>query len=98
MHTKAILQSHWIGFVFLVPVLPMFAVHRILGLSNALMIQTPPGEREAHTYNLVMVMVFYLGVAAFVVHSLAFARRDRVWLVAKLVILVVYWSTILMFA
>lgn len=98
MHTKAIMQSHSVGFLFLVPFLVMLAVHRFLGLSDALMIQTPPGEREAHTYNLVMIAVFFLGVAAFAVHAFAFARRDGGWLIAKLVMLVAYWSAILMFA
>lgn len=98
MRTKTILQSHWIGFLLLVPFLVMLAVHRLLGLSDALMVQTPPGEREAHTYNLVMVGVFFCGVAAFAVHAFAFARRDRVWLIAKIVALVVYWTVIVMFA
>ena len=94
MHSKAIIQSHWVGFLCLVPFLVMLAVHRLLGLSDALMVQTPPGEREAHTYNLVMVAIFYLGVAAFVVHALAFAPRRSLWLIAKLVALVVYFSMI----
>ena len=92
MNTKAIIQSHWAGFLCLVPFLVMLAVHRLLGLSDALMIQAPPGEREAHTYNLIMVGVFYFGVAAFVIHAFgfAFARHGAVWLIAKLVALVVY--------
>ena len=69
-----------------------------LDLSDALMIQTPPGEREAHTYNLVMTAVFFFGVAAFVVHAFVFARRTGVWLIAKLAALAVYWISILKFA
>jgi hypothetical protein len=98
MHTKVILQSHWVSLLFLVPFLVMLAIHRLLGLSDALMIQTPPGEREAHTYNLVMVIIFYFGVGAFAVHTLAFACRDRGWVLAKIVTLAVYWSAIVMFA
>jgi len=84
MHAKDIAQSHWVGFLFLVPFLVMLAVHRFLGLSDALMIQTPPGEREAHTFNLVMVAVFYLGIAAFVAHAGHLAGRSRLWLYGKL--------------
>jgi len=98
MHSKAIIQSHCVGFLCLVPFLVMLAVHRLLALSDAPMVQTPPGEREAHTYNLIMTGVFFLGVAAFVVHAFAFAHGHRVWLVAKLVALVVYWSMIVMLA
>ena len=95
MHSKAIIQSHWVGFLCLVPFLVMLALHRLFGLSDALMVQTPPGEREAHTYNLVVVAVFFLGVAAFIVHAFAFAPRRSLWLIAKLVALLVYWCMIL---
>jgi len=98
MHSKAILQSHWVSFLCLLPFLAMLAVHRLLGLSDALMVQTPPGEPEADTYNLIMTGVFLVGVAAFAVHAFAIARGHRAWLVAKLVTLVVYWSMIVMFA
>jgi len=97
MQTKTIMQSHWVGFLFLVPFQVMLVIHRLLRLSDALMIQTPPGEREARTYNLMMVAVFFCGVTAFLSHAFSFARPDRVWLIAKLVVLVVY-CTIVMFA
>jgi hypothetical protein len=91
-------QSHWVGFLFLVPFLVLLAIHRLLGFSDTLMIQTPPGARDAHTYNLIMTVVFFLGVAAFVVHASGFTRREPPWLIAKLVVLMVYWSTILTLA
>jgi hypothetical protein len=94
MHSKAIIQSHWASFLCLAPFLIMLAVHRLLGLSDALMVQTPPSEREAHTYNLIMTGVFFIGIAAFIIHAFAFARGDKGWLVAKLVALVVYWSMV----
>jgi hypothetical protein len=98
MHSKVFMQSHWVSFLFLVPFLVMLAVHHLLGLSDALMIQTPPGEREARIYNAVMVAVFFAGVAAFTIHAVAFARGQIAWLIAKFVTLVVYWSMIVMFA
>ena len=97
MQTKAITQSHWVTFLFLVPFQVMLVVHRLLRLSDALMIQTPLGEPEARTYNLVMAAVFFFGVTGFLSHAFSFARPDRVWLTAKLVFLVVY-CTIVMFA
>ena len=78
MHTKAIMQSHWVGFFCLAPFLVMLPIHRLLGFSDAVMIQTPPGEREAHIYTLAMIAVFYFGLAAFAVHALIFARRGEV--------------------
>ena len=41
------------------------------------------GEREAQFCDLVMTGVFYFGVAAFVIHALALARRDGVWLIVS---------------
>ncbi len=41
MHTKAIIHSHWVGFLCLAPFLVTLLIHRLLGLSDALMIQTP---------------------------------------------------------
>jgi methyl coenzyme M reductase beta subunit len=42
----------------------------LLGLSDALMTQTPPGEREAHTCNLVMGLVGWAAIVfSFSTHS-----------------------------
>jgi hypothetical protein len=35
MTTRTIVQSHWIGFLFLLPFLIMLVVHDTLGLSDA---------------------------------------------------------------
>lgn len=98
MRSNVIIQPHWVGFLCLVPFLVMLAVHRLLGLSDALMVQTPPGERDAHSYNLVMAGVFFVGVTAFIVHAFAIARGHSAWLVVKLLALVIYWSMIVIFA
>jgi hypothetical protein len=89
------MHCHWIAFVFLLPFLVMLWLHHALNLSDALMVATPPGEREAHTFNLVMVVVFYAGIAAFMAHTLTFAGRSRRWLAAKLAVLVGYWGSVL---
>src|SRR5688572_3934137 len=89
------MQSHWIAFVFLLPFLAMLWLHHTLDLSHALMVATPPGEREARIFNLVMVIVFYAGIAAFVAHTSSLAGRSRTWLAVKLAVLVGYWVSVL---
>ena len=91
------MQCQWIAFIFLLPFLAMLWLHHALDLSNALMVATAPGEREAHTFNLVMVAVFYAGMAAFMAHTSVFAGRSRRWLAAKLVVLAGYWGSVLHF-
>lgn len=98
MTTKAIMQSHWVTFSFLAPAVIMLILHRLLGLSDALMVATPPGEREAHLFNWVMVSVFYLGVGAFVLHALILWSRGRYWVYAKVCFLALYWTIILKMA
>jgi hypothetical protein len=91
------MQSHWIAFTFLLPFLILLWVHHVLDLSDALMVATPPGEREAHIFNFVIVLVFYAGIAAFMAHTFCLPDQSRRWLAAKLAVLVGYWSGILYF-
>jgi hypothetical protein len=98
MNSKAIMQSHWIAFPILVPAVVLLIVHRQLGLSDALNVPTPPGEREAHLFNWVIVSVFYLGVGAFFLHTLSLLSRGWRWVVAKLVFLAAYWGVVLILA
>jgi hypothetical protein len=92
------MQSHWIAFTFLLPFLILLGIHHVLDLSDALMVATPPGEREAHTFNLVMVVVFYAGIAGFIAHTFSLPGRHRRWVAAKLLVLVGYWAGILLSA
>src|SRR5260221_11852612 len=95
MSTKAIMQSHWVAFVFLLPAVIMLILHQRLGLSDALNVPTPSGEREAHLFNWVMVMVFWIGIAAFSLHALSLCNRGWSWIGAKLVVLAIYWGLML---
>jgi hypothetical protein len=95
---KAILQSHWAAFLFFVPFLVMLTIHHCLGLSDALMVRAPPGEREAYDYNLLMVAVFYFGIYAFVGHTIALAPKGRAWVAVKVLALGIYCITVLAFA
>lgn len=91
------MQSHWLTFVFLVPFLVLLWVHHALHLSDALMVATPPGEREAHVFNVVMAVVFFAGILSFVTHTFVLSIRSWRWLVAKLAVLAGYWGGILYF-
>ena len=82
----------------LVPFPVLMFLHRYLGLSDALMVQTPPGEREAHVYNWIMVLVAYGGAAAFLLHSLAFGDRSLRRLMIIFAVLALYWLLVSAFA
>ncbi|HEY1170803.1 MAG TPA: hypothetical protein VGH19_05480 [Verrucomicrobiae bacterium] len=92
---KAILRSHWLGFLFLIPFPVMLLIHRLLGYSDALMVATPPGEIAAHTYNLIMVLVFYFGLTAFIAQTMIVAVKERRWLLMKLGCLGLYIGVLL---
>ena len=98
MSTKGIIRSHWIAFLFLMPAIILLIIHRQFDLSDSLNVPTPPGEREAHLFNWLMVVVFFLGVTAFLLHTLSLSSRGWRLIVAKLVFLALYWCAILMFA
>ncbi|MBI1177111.1 hypothetical protein GC207_06685 [bacterium] len=71
----------------------MRAFHWLFGLSDAFLAATPPGEIEAHTFNLIMVLVFFIGITGFIAHAigLAIQRGGGRWFLGKLVALAVYW-------
>lgn len=96
MSTNSIIKSHWVAFPFLVPAIVLLYAHRQLGLSDALNVPTPPGEREAYLFNWVLALVFYFGVGGFLLHALSLSSRGWQWLVAKLGFLAIYWGAILM--
>jgi hypothetical protein len=98
MSIKGIIRSHWIAFLFLVPAIILIILHRQIDLSDALNVPTPPGESETHLFNWLMVVVFYLGVTAFFLHTLILSTRGWRLIAAKLVFLALYWCTILMLA
>jgi hypothetical protein len=96
MTTRTTIQSHWNGFLFLLPFLIMLAVHDKLGLSDAFLLVRDQRDSDSQMFNLAMVAVFYLGVGAFAAHTLFLASRSRLWLYGKLLLLAVYWSGILL--
>ena len=90
------MQSHWIGFLFLLPFLVLIWVRDALGLSDAFLLLKDQRDRDSQLFNLAMVAVFYVGIACFVAHALYLTSRGRQWLYAKLLLLAVYWAAILL--
>ena len=58
-------RRYFIGLLAFVPFLTMLTVHRMLGLSHALMAQPKPNEPFWPVYNVVMIIAFYAGIAGF---------------------------------
>jgi hypothetical protein len=96
MTIRTVMQSHWIGFLFLLPFLVMIWVRDALGLSDAFLLARDQRDRDSQLFNLVMVAVFYVGIASFVAHALYLRSRGRQSLSAKLLFLAVYWTAILL--
>jgi len=96
MTARTVIHSHWIGFLFLLPFLIMLAVHDALGLSDAFFLVADQGDRDSQMFNLAMVAMFYLGVAAFVGHALSLASRSRLWLCEKILLLLAGWCGIVL--
>ena len=69
----------------------MLSVHRILGLSDAMMVAPAPGEPHSMLFNMLMVLAFYAGVAGCFLHIAVVADRSTIWIVGKCVLLVVMW-------
>ena len=80
------LRSPWAAPIFLVPFLIMLAIHRRLGLSDALLAADNPGERPAHGYNLLLGINMNLCAVAALLHLVARSQRVPPWFVAKLLI------------
>ncbi|MGB7324589.1 MAG: hypothetical protein WBD31_06940 [Rubripirellula sp.] len=66
-------------------------MHRILGLSDAMMVAPAPGEPHSMLFNMLMVLVFYAGVAGYILHIALVADRSPIWIVGKFALLVVMW-------
>jgi hypothetical protein len=77
----------WEAVFFMLPFCFMIVVHKALGLSDALMVATPPGERAAHEYNLVMVLSFHICAAAVALHIVLPSQRSFLWITLKVLLL-----------
>jgi len=92
-------DSHWIGFLFLLPALVMVVVREILGMTDALLMPETPWDRASADFNLATDIVGFLGSTAFVLYALVLpivTRRGWRWVLPKLAFLVLYWLVILL--
>jgi hypothetical protein len=94
MNSKVITRSHWIGFLFLLPFLVMIWLHNALGLSDAFLLVRNQRDHDSQFFNLATVVMFYFGIAGFAAHALCLTSRGKQWLLAKLLLLAVYWTVI----
>lgn len=81
------LRSPLAAFLYLVPLCILLLGHRLLGLSDALLVEPLPGDREAAEYNFAIVLAFYLGIACFVHHLATRDRTSPAWVAFRLVAL-----------
>ncbi len=108
MSAKAIFQSHWASFLFLLPFVVLFALHNALGLSNAVMVLADdyPGRdkvfgMDVQLYNLIMCLAFIGGLFAFWMHAAYLfggsKDKNRIWVfAAKTVFAGLFWAAILL--
>lgn len=83
------------AFAAFVPFAAMLTVHRILGLSDAMMVAPAPGQPHSLLYNMLMVLAFYAGIGGYVLHIALVADRSTPWISAKLFLLAVLWAALL---
>lgn len=96
-------------FFCLFPFILLFGLHNLLGLANAMMnsIDDLPGRakvlgHDVQTYNMLMVLTWFLGAAAFIAHTTYMAcqykEKNRVFIIiAKVLFLGLFWAGIILF-
>lgn len=89
---KTLFRSHLFAFAAFVPFAAMLTVHRMLGLSDAMMVAPAPGEPHSLLYNMLMVLAFYAGISVYVLHITLIADRSTPWISAKLLLLAFLWA------
>lgn len=89
---KTILRSHFAAFLSFLPFAAMLSTHRVLGLSDAMMVAPAPGAPHSMLFNMLMVLAFYAGVVGYILHIAVVADRSPIWIVGKCILLVVLWA------
>lgn len=90
------LRWHVVAFVFLLPFASMLAIHRYLGLSDAMMVAPAPGQPHSILYNMFMIGVFWFGVGGYILHVLIIADRAPNWVFVKLALLAAMWAALIL--
>ena len=83
------IPTHARTFRFLAPFAAMLIIHRLLGLADNLLAAPEAGKPDGAIYNLVMVVVLWVGIAGYFVHTVRHAHENTAWVAAKLAVLTV---------
>ena len=95
---RRLLETRWFAVLALAPFPIMVWVHRCLGLSDALNVPTPPGEREAHLYNWVMICVGLGGAGVFLLRACLLLWQGERWFFARVVALLCFLICVVQWA
>lgn len=90
------LRWHVTALAFLLPFALMLAIHRYLGLSDAMMVAPAPGQPHSILYNILMIGTFWFGVGGYLTHVFHIAERTPIWLFIKLALLAVFWAALIL--
>jgi hypothetical protein len=95
IETREFAEGHWIGFLFLLPVVVMLTLHEPLGMTDAFLM----GDRVSANYNLMTFASLFLGSAVFVVYAFALPLVKGGgwrWVPPKIIFLVVFWGIVML--
>jgi hypothetical protein len=95
MNLKSVFESHWISFLILVPSLVLIGLHEFLGLSDAMLLLRNQHDRDSQLFNFVMTPVILWSLLGCVGHAVYTAHRGVRWLRLKIVVVVVYYLSII---
>jgi hypothetical protein len=90
------LRWHVIALAFFLPLALMLAIHRYLGLSDAMMVAPAPGQPHSILYNILLIGTFWFGVAGYLLHVLLIADRTPIWLFIKIALLAFFWAVLIL--
>jgi len=93
--TREFWDDHWIGFLFLLPFVIMFALHEPLGMTDAFLM----GDIVSANYNLMTFAALFFGSSAFVIYAFALPivkGRGWRWVPPKLIFLVFFWGAVIL--
>jgi hypothetical protein len=88
-------DSHWIGYLFMLPAVVMLALHETLGMTEAFLTD----DRLSADYNLMTRGALILGSVAFLAYAFALPivkGRGWRWVPPKIIHLVFFWGAVML--
>jgi hypothetical protein len=88
-------DSHWVGYLFLLPAVAILVLHEPLGKTDASLM----GDRVSADHNLMTFAALILGSVAFVVYACALPTvkgRGWEWVPPKIIHLVFFWGAVML--